>query len=200
MHAYRSHNCVELTEANVGQQVKLSGWINRKRDHGQLVFVDLRDHYGLTQCVADSSDASFETVEATRLESVVTITGTVLKRSEDTINKALPTGHIEVRIDAFEVQSNADTLPLQVNSDEDSGEDTRLRYRYLALRRSRPHANIMLRAQIMQSTLSRMVAQGSTECHNPILTAPSPHSARGIFGTRRLPPGRCSDLRHVRQQ
>ena len=96
MHAYRSHNCVELTEANVGQQVKLSGWINRKRDHGQLVFVDLRDHYGLTQCVTDSSDASFEMVEVTRLESVVTITGTVLKRSEDTINKALPTGHIAV--------------------------------------------------------------------------------------------------------
>ena len=122
MHAYRSHNCVELTEANVGQQVRLSGWINRKRDHGQLVFADLRDHYGLTQCVVDSSDASFEMVEATRLESVVTITGTVLKRGEDTINKALPTGHIEVRIETFEVQSNADTLPLQVNSDEDSGE------------------------------------------------------------------------------
>ena len=111
MHAYRSHNCVELTEANVGQQVKLSGWINRKRDHGQLVFIDLRDHYGLTQCVADSSDNSFAMVEATRLESVVTITGTVLKRSKDTINKSLPTGHIEVRIEAFEVQSAADTLP-----------------------------------------------------------------------------------------
>ena len=115
MHAYRSHNCLELTEADVGQEVKLSGWINRKRDHGQLVFVDLRDHYGLTQCVADSSDASFALVEATRLESVVTVTGTVLKRSDETINTSLPTGQIEVRIEDFEVQSAADTLPLQVN-------------------------------------------------------------------------------------
>ncbi|NBW06359.1 MAG: aspartate--tRNA ligase, partial [Alphaproteobacteria bacterium] len=135
MHAYRSHNCVELTQANVGEKVRLSGWINRKRDHGQLVFVDLRDHYGLTQCVIDSSDACFAMVEATRLESVVTITGEVLQRSDDTINTNLPTGQIEVRIEEFTVQSAADTLPLQVNSDEDSGEETRLRYRYLDLRR-----------------------------------------------------------------
>ena len=103
MHAFRSHTCAELTEANVGQPVRLSGWVNRKRDHGQLVFVDLRDHYGLTQCVVDSSDPTFAAVEATRLESVVTITGTVLKRSDDTINTSLPTGHIEVRIEQFEV-------------------------------------------------------------------------------------------------
>jgi aspartyl-tRNA synthetase len=139
MHAYRSHNCAALTESDVGQHVRLSGWIHRKRDHGQLVFIDLRDHYGLTQCVVDSSDASFALVEATRLESVVTITGTVLRRSDDTINNSLPTGHIEVRIEEFAVQSAADTLPLQVNSDEDSGEETRLRYRYLDLRRNRPH-------------------------------------------------------------
>ncbi|MGB2108297.1 MAG: OB-fold nucleic acid binding domain-containing protein, partial [Candidatus Puniceispirillum sp.] len=130
MHIYRTHTCAALTEAEVGEKVRISGWINRKRDHGQLVFIDLRDHYGLTQCVADSSDASFAIVEATRLESVVTITGEVVRRSEDTINTALPTGHIEVRIESFEVQSAADTLPLQVNSDEDSGEETRLRYRY----------------------------------------------------------------------
>ena len=200
MHAYRSHNCVELTEADVGQQVKLSGWIHRKRDHGQLVFVDLRDHYGLTQCVADSSDASFEMVEATRLESVVTITGTVLKRSEDTINKALPTGHIEVRIEVFEVQSNADTLPLQVNSDEDSGEDTRLRYRYLDLRRSRPHANIMLRAEIIQSIRARMVAQDFTEFQTPILTASSPEGARDFLVPARLHPGKFYALPQAPQQ
>ena len=200
MHAYRSHNCVELTEANVGQQVKLSGWINRKRDHGQLVFVDLRDHYGLTQCVADASDASFKTVETTRLESVVTITGTVLKRSEDTINKALPTGHVEVRIEAFDVQSNADTLPLQVNSDEDSGEDTRLRYRYLDLRRSRPHANIMLRAQIIQSIRARMVAQNFTEFQTPILTASSPEGARDFLVPARLHPGKFYALPQAPQQ
>ena len=200
MHAYRSHNCVELTEANVGQQVKLSGWINRKRDHGQLVFIDLRDHYGLTQCVADSSDASFEMVEVTRLESVVTITGTVLKRSEDTINKALPTGHVEVRIDAFEVQSNADTLPLQVNSDEDSGEDIRLRYRYLDLRRARPHANIMLRAKIIQSIRARMVAQDFTEFQTPILTASSPEGARDFLVPARLHPGKFYALPQAPQQ
>ena len=200
MHAYRSHNCVELTEANVGQQVRLSGWINRKRDHGQLVFVDLRDHYGLTQCVADSSDASFALVEATRLESVVTVTGTVLKRSDETINASLPTGQIEVRIEAFEVQSAADTLPLQVNSDEDSGEETRLRYRYLDLRRARPHANIMLRAKIIQSIRARMVAQDFTEFQTPILTASSPEGARDFLVPARLHPGKFYALPQAPQQ
>ncbi|XDZ71784.1 aspartate--tRNA ligase [Alphaproteobacteria bacterium LSUCC0744] len=200
MHAYRSHNCAELSEANVGQQVRLSGWINRKRDHGQLIFVDLRDHYGLTQCVADASDASFVLVEATRLESVVTITGTVLKRSDETINANLPTGQIEVRIEAFEVQSAADTLPLQVNSDEDSGEETRLRYRYLDLRRSRPHANIMLRAKIIQSIRARMVAQGFTEFQTPILTASSPEGARDFLVPARLHPGKFYALPQAPQQ
>ena len=200
MHAYRSHNCAELSEANVGQQVRLSGWINRKRDHGQLVFVDLRDHYGLTQCVADASDASFALVEATRLESVVTITGTVLKRSDETINANFPTGQIEVRIEAFEVQSAADTLPLQVNSDEDSGEETRLRYRYLDLRRSRPHANIMLRAKIIQSIRARMVAQGFTEFQTPILTASSPEGARDFLVPARLHPGKFYALPQAPQQ
>jgi aspartyl-tRNA synthetase len=200
MHAYRSHNCAELSDANVGQQVRLSGWINRKRDHGQLVFVDLRDHYGLTQCVADASDASFVLVEATRLESVVTITGTVLKRSDETINANLPTGQIEVRIEAFEVQSAADTLPLQVNSDEDSGEETRLRYRYLDLRRSRPHANIMLRAKIIQSIRARMVAQGFTEFQTPILTASSPEGARDFLVPARLHPGKFYALPQAPQQ
>ena len=200
MHAYRSHNCVELTETSVGQQVKLSGWVNRKRDHGQLVFVDLRDHYGLTQCVADSSDSCFALVEATRLESVVTITGTVLLRSEDTINKSLPTGHIEIRIEAFEVQAAADNLPLQVNSDEDSGEETRLRYRYLDLRRKRPHANIMLRAQIIQSIRARMIAQDFTEFQTPILTASSPEGARDFLVPARLHPGKFYALPQAPQQ
>ena len=200
MHAYRSHNCVELSEANVGEKVRLSGWINRKRDHGQLVFVDLRDHYGLTQCVIDSSDACFEMVEATRLESVVTVTGEVLKRSDETINTGLPTGHIEVRIEAFSVQSAADTLPLQVNSDEDSGEETRLRYRYLDLRRTRPHGNIMLRAQIIQSIRARMVALGFTEFQTPILTASSPEGARDFLVPARLHPGKFYALPQAPQQ
>ena len=200
MHAFRSHTCAELTEANVGQPVRLSGWVNRKRDHGQLVFVDLRDHYGLTQCVVDSSDPTFSAVEATRLESVVTITGTVLKRSDDTINTSLPTGYIEVRIEQFEVQSAADTLPLQVNSDVDSGEETRLRYRYLDLRRSRPHDNIMLRARIIQSIRARMVAQGFTEFQTPILTASSPEGARDFLVPARLHPGKFYALPQAPQQ
>ena len=200
MHAFRSHTCGELVEADVGQSVRLSGWVNRKRDHGQLVFVDLRDHYGLTQCVVDSSDPAFEAVEATRLESVVTITGTVLKRSDETINDTLPTGHIEVRIEQFEVQSAADTLPLQVNSDVDSGEETRLRYRYLDLRRSRPHDNIMLRAQIIQSIRARMVAQGFTEFQTPILTASSPEGARDFLVPARLHPGKFYALPQAPQQ
>ena len=200
MHAYRSHNCVELSEANVGEKVRLSGWINRKRDHGQLVFVDLRDHYGLTQCVIDSSDACFKMVEATRLESVVTVTGEVLKRSDETINTSLPTGHIEVRIEEISVQSAADTLPLQVNSDEDSGEETRLRYRYLDLRRTRPHGNIMLRAQIIQSIRARMVALGFTEFQTPILTASSPEGARDFLVPARLHPGKFYALPQAPQQ
>ena len=200
MHAYRSHTCAALTEAQVGEKVRLSGWINRKRDHGQLVFIDLRDHYGLTQCVADSSDASFAIVEATRLESVVTITGEVVRRSDETINTNLPTGHIEVRIESFEVQSAADTLPLQVNSDEDSGEETRLRYRYLDLRRSRPHANIMLRAQIIQSIRARMVEQNFTEFQTPILTASSPEGARDFLVPARLHPGKFYALPQAPQQ
>jgi len=200
MHAYRSHTCADLSQTDVGSRVRLSGWINRKRDHGQLVFVDLRDHYGLTQCVIDSSDACFKAVEATRLESVVTITGTVLKRSDETINKALPTGHIEVRIEEFHVQSAADTLPLQVNSDEDSGEETRLRYRYLDLRRGRPHANIMLRAQIIQSIRRRMIEQGFTEFQTPILTASSPEGARDFLVPARLHPGKFYALPQAPQQ
>ena len=139
-----------------------------------MVFIERRDHYGLTQCVGDSADASFAPVEATRLESVVTITGTVLRRSDDTINSSLPTGHIEVRIEEFVVQSAADTLPLQVNSDEDSGEETRLRYRYLDLRRNRPHSNIMLRAQIIQSIPHRMVPNNFPEFPTPIPTHSTP--------------------------
>ena len=200
MHAFRSHTCGALTEAHVGQTVRLSGWINRKRDHGQLVFVDLRDHYGLTQCVADSSDDTFAAVEVTRLESVVTITGTVLKRSDETINTALPTGHIEVRIESFDVQSAADTLPLQVNSDTDSGEETRLRYRYLDLRRTRPHDNIMLRASIIQSIRARMVAQDFTEFQTPILTASSPEGARDFLVPARLHPGKFYALPQAPQQ
>jgi len=200
MHIYRSHHCGELSLADAGSQVRLSGWVHRKRDHGSLVFVDLRDHYGLTQCVIDTSDACFAAVEAVRNESVVTITGLVKERSAETVNPNLATGAIEVTIAEFSVQSAADTLPLQVNSDEDSGEETRLRYRYLDLRRARPHANILLRAQIIQSLRQRMVEQGFTEFQTPILTASSPEGARDFLVPARLHPGKFYALPQAPQQ
>ena len=200
MHAYRSHTCGELTSDNVGEVIKLSGWVHRKRDHGGLVFIDLRDHYGITQCVIDSSDEGFAEVEALRNESVLTVSGTVKSRTEETINTSLPTGHIEVAIADMTLQSAADTLPLQVNSDEDSGEDTRLRYRYLDLRRARPHANIMLRAQVIQSIRQRMVEQGFTEFQTPILTASSPEGARDFLVPARQHPGKFYALPQAPQQ
>ena len=200
MHIYRTHNCDQLRESDVGSTVRISGWIHRKRDHGQLVFIDLRDHFGITQCVADSSDNTFAAVEETRNESVVTITGTVVKRTDETINSNLPTGHIEVRIDSFEVQSAAALLPLQVNSDEDSGEETRLRYRYLDLRRQRPHNNIMLRAEVIQSIRRRMVDLGFMEFQTPILTASSPEGARDFLVPSRMHPGKFYALPQAPQQ
>jgi aspartyl-tRNA synthetase len=200
MHVYRTHNCGALSHADIGQTVKLSGWVHRKRDHGGVVFIDLRDHYGLTQCVVDSIDSAFGAAEQLRNESVITITGEVRARSEDTVNKALSTGEIEVQIAALELQSAADTLPLQVNSEEDSGEEVRLRYRYLDLRRQRPHANIMLRAKIIQSIRQRMVALGFTEFQTPILTASSPEGARDFLVPARLHPGKFYALPQAPQQ
>ena len=200
MHVYRTHNCGALSHADIGQTVKLSGWVHRKRDHGGVVFIDLRDHYGLTQCVVDSTDSAFGAAEQLRNDSVITITGEVRARSEDTVNKALSTGEIEVQIAALELQSAADTLPLQVNSEEDSGEEVRLRYRYLDLRRQRPHANIMLRAKIIQSIRQRMVALGFTEFQTPILTASSPEGARDFLVPARLHPGKFYALPQAPQQ
>ena len=200
MHVYRTHNCGALSHADIGQTVKLSGWVHRKRDHGGVVFIDLRDHYGLTQCVVDSTDSAFGAAEQLRNETVITITGEVRARSEDTVNNALSTGEIEVQITALELQSAADTLPLQVNSEEDSGEEVRLRYRYLDLRRQRPHANIMLRAKIIQSIRQRMVALGFTEFQTPILTASSPEGARDFLVPARLHPGKFYALPQAPQQ
>ncbi len=200
LHPYRSHHCEALRATDIGQTVRLSGWVHRKRDHGGVVFIDLRDHYGLTQCVTDSTDVAFAGAEDVRNETVVTITGKVRARSEDTVNANLPTGEIEVHIEDFTVQSVAENLPLQVNSDEDSGEEVRLRYRYLDLRRSRPHSNIMLRAQIIQSIRQRMVNQGFTEFQTPILTASSPEGARDFLVPARLHPGKFYALPQAPQQ
>lgn len=200
MHRYRSHTCHELRDTHVGETVRLSGWIHRRRDHGQLVFIDLRDHYGLTQCVTDVEDPAFQEVEKVRLESVVCITGRVVARSAETVNPKLPTGQIEVRIDSFEVLSAADQVPLQVNAEEDAGEETRLRYRFLDLRREKVHRNIMLRSAIIASIRRRMVEQGFTEFQTPILTASSPEGARDFLVPSRLHPGKFYALPQAPQQ
>ncbi|GHD59415.1 aspartate--tRNA(Asp/Asn) ligase [Thalassobaculum fulvum] len=200
MHRYRTHTCSDLRQSHVGETVRISGWIHRRRDHGQLVFIDLRDHYGITQCVTDVEDPAFQEVEKVRLESVVCITGRVVKRSDETINPKLPTGEVEVRIDSFEVLSAAEQVPLQVNSEEDAGEETRLRYRYLDLRREKVHRNIMLRSAIIASIRRRMIEQGFFEFQTPILTASSPEGARDFLVPSRLHPGKFYALPQAPQQ
>ncbi|HVI89891.1 MAG TPA: aspartate--tRNA ligase [Dongiaceae bacterium] len=200
MHAYRSHTCGALRPSDAGQTVRLSGWIHRKRDHGNLVFIDLRDHYGVTQCVLDISHPLFKQVEQTRVESVVTITGKVVKRTPETINPKLPTGEIEVKIEDYVLQSAADVLPLQVNSDEDYGEDIRLRYRFLDLRRDKVHRNIVLRSKVISSVRRRMIDQGFTEFQTPILTSSSPEGARDFLVPSRQHPGKFYALPQAPQQ
>jgi aspartyl-tRNA synthetase len=200
MHAYRTHNCGALRRADAGQTVRLSGWVHRKRDHGQLLFIDLRDHFGVTQCVIDVSSPLFGAADALRLESVVTLTGTVDSRSADTVNPKLDTGEVELAIAAIEIQSEAEPLPFPVNSEAEYPEDMRLAYRFLDLRRERMHANIMLRAQVIASLRRRMMAQGFTEFQTPILTADSPEGARPYYVPSRLHPGEFYALPQAPQQ
>ncbi|HVH83274.1 MAG TPA: amino acid--tRNA ligase-related protein, partial [Steroidobacteraceae bacterium] len=200
MHPYRTHNCGELRLEQAGIEARLSGWVHRKRDHGQLLFIDLRDHYGLTQCVVDVSSPLFPAIEQLRLESVVTMTGTVVARSRETVNPALPTGTVELQIADFKLLSAADPLPLQVNADRDENEENRLRYRFLGLRRERMHRNIMLRARVIQSIRRRTIEQGFTEFQTPILTASSPEGARDYLVPARLHPGKFYALPQAPQQ
>ncbi len=200
MHAYRTHHCGALRLAEAGIAARLSGWVHRKRDHGQLLFIDLRDHYGITQCVIDVSSPLFAAADALRLETVLTVTGKVTARSADTVNSNLPTGEIELVIAELTVQSVAEPLPLQVNSDADAGEDVRLTYRFLDLRRERVHANIMLRSQVIASIRQRMIAQGFAEFQTPILTANSPEGARPYYVPSRLHPGQFYALPQAPQQ
>jgi aspartyl-tRNA synthetase len=200
MHSYRTHTCAALRTSEVGQTVRISGWVHRKRDHGQLLFIDLRDHYGITQCVTDASKPMFKDVEDTRVESVVTITGRVVKRTPETVNTQIPTGEIEVVIDDFVVQSQAELVPLQVNAQEDAGEETRLRYRFLDLRRERIHKNIILRSKVIASIRRRMIDQGFTEFQTPILTASSPEGARDFLVPSRLHAGKFYALPQAPQQ
>jgi len=190
MHAYRTHNCGALREAQIGERVRLSGWVHRKRDHGGVLFVDLRDHYGLIQIVARANSEALAILEHLRAESVVTIDGEVVSRGPDAANPNLPTGTIEVVADHVVVQSAAEELPLPVAGEADYPEEIRLRYRYLDLRRERLHANILLRSNVISSIRRRMIEQGFTEFQTPILTASSPEGARDYLVPSRVHPGK----------
>ena len=200
MHAYRTHTCNQLRLADVGRTVRLSGWVHRKRDHGQLLFVDLRDHYGVTQCVVSAGEAVFEAASELRNESVVRATGTVVARSAETMNKDLDTGEIELRIGTLDVLSAAEPIPFPVNADADYPEDMRLTYRFLDLRRESLHKTIMLRSKVIDSIRRRMIALGFTEFQTPILTSSSPEGARDFLVPSRLHPGRFYALPQAPQQ
>ena len=190
MHAYRTHKCAELRASHVGETVRVSGWVHKKRDHGDLVFIDLRDHYGLVQIVTEVDGPAFKVIESLRNESVVTVTGRVVARAADVVNPNIPTGEIEIRVDEAVVQSVAQELPMPVAGDQEYPEDIRLRYRFLDLRRERVHANIMLRSAVIASLRRRMVEQGFTEFQTPILTASSPEGARDYLVPSRVHPGK----------
>ena len=190
MHAYRTHTCADLRKSKVGETVRLSGWVHRKRDHGHLLFVDLRDHYGLTQIVADTESPAFKVLDRLRVESVVTVEGEVVARSADTVNPNLATGEIEVRAKEVTVQSAAAELPMPVAGEQDYPEEIRLKYRYLDLRREQVHANIILRSAVIASIRRRMIDQGFTEFQTPILTASSPEGARDYLVPSRVHPGK----------
>ncbi|WGF89897.1 aspartate--tRNA ligase [Marinivivus vitaminiproducens] len=200
MHPYRTHHCGALRSGDVGASVKLSGWVHRKRDHGQLLFIDLRDHHGITQVVVHPDRPFFAEAEAARLESVITIEGRVVARTAETVNPRLPTGAIEVSADAFHLESPCETLPLQVNAERDFPEETRLRYRFLDLRREHMHANIVLRSQVISSIRRRMTDLGFLEIQTPILTASSPEGARDFLVPSRLHPGTFYALPQAPQQ
>ncbi|GHH07337.1 aspartate--tRNA(Asp/Asn) ligase [Sphingomonas glacialis] len=190
MHAYRTHTCAQLRAADVGTTVKLSGWVHRKRDHGNLLFVDLRDHYGITQIVTDSDSPAHAVLDKLRPESVVTITGEVVARSAETVNANLPSGEIEIRARDVVVQSFAHELPMPVFGEAEYPEEIRLKYRYLDLRRERLHANVLLRSNVISSLRQRMIGQGFTEFQTPILTASSPEGARDYLVPSRVHPGK----------
>jgi aspartyl-tRNA synthetase len=200
MHAYRSHTCGQLRKTDIGQTVKLSGWIHRKRDHGGVLFIDLRDTYGLTQCVIDQDSPLLGEVEKWRVESVITVEGRVKARFEGTENPDLPTGDIEIYIDKAVLQSAAEVLPLQVADADDAGEDVRLKYRFLDLRREAMHKRIRLRNNVIAAMRRRMWDQGFQEFNTPILTASSPEGARDYLVPSRLHPGKFYALPQAPQQ
>ncbi|MDX2028726.1 MAG: aspartate--tRNA ligase [Alphaproteobacteria bacterium] len=200
MHPYRTHTCGELRLSNKDQTVRLSGWVHRKRDHGSLLFLDLRDHYGLTQCVIDRSSPLLPALEAVKNESVVTVTGKVVQRPSETANDKLSTGEVEIDITEFVVQSAAEPLPMQVNADADTGEDVRLTYRFLDLRREEMQRNIKLRSDVIAAIRRRMWDAGFREFQTPILTSSSPEGARDYLVPSRIHPGKFYALPQAPQQ
>lgn len=200
MNKYRTHNCAELTINNIGKQTILSGWIHKKRDHGHLLFIDLRDHYGMTQCVIDNKNEHFSALEKIKLESVIRIEGEVVARTKETINKELATGSIEVLIKNFNVLSSTKELPLPVFSDQEYSEEIRLKYRYLDLRRKKLHQNIILRSNVISFIRKKMETLGFLEYQTPILTSSSPEGARDFLVPSRLNPGKFYALPQAPQQ
>ena len=200
MHKYRTHTCSELRLSHESTIVKLSGWVHRKRDHGNLLFIDLRDHYGITQCVIENTNKNFKILEKIKPDSVISVTGKVLKRTPETINKDLPTGEIEVEFKELEILSEAQELPMPVFGEQDYPEDIRLRYRFLDLRRQTMHENIILRSKVISFIRKKMTELGFNEFQTPILTASSPEGARDFLVPSRLNPGKFYALPQAPQQ
>lgn len=200
MHPFRTHNCGELRPARAGETVRLAGWVHRKRDHGGVIFIDLRDHYGITQIVVNPEKEFFAAAEAVRVESVVVVTGKVVLRTPDTVNPNLPTGEIELVAEAFVIESAADQVPFPINQDLEYPEETRLAYRFLDLRRERLHQNILLRSKTAQLVRAHLTSRGFTEYHTPILTSSSPEGARDYLVPSRVYPGQFYALPQAPQQ
>ena len=200
IHAYRSHDCAALRSSDIGKTARLSGWVHAKRDHGGLLFIDLRDHFGLTQCVFAAGTPAFAAAEHVRVESVITVTGNVVERAPGTTNPKLPTGEIELRVEVLELQSGADVLPIQVAGNENYPDELRLKFRFLDLRREQVHKNIMLRAGVIASFRRRMIEANFTEFQTPILTASSPEGARDFLVPSRNHPGKFYALPQAPQQ
>jgi aspartyl-tRNA synthetase len=200
LNKYRTHNCAELTINNIGKQTILSGWIHKKRDHGHLIFIDLRDHYGMTQCVIDNKNEYFSALEKIKLETVIRIEGEVVARTSETINKELATGYVEVLIKNFNVLGSTKELPLPVFSDQEYSEEIRLKYRYLDLRRKKLHQNIILRSNVISFIRKKMESLGFLEYQTPILTSSSPEGARDFLVPSRLNPGKFYALPQAPQQ
>ena len=200
MNKYRSHNCDELRKKDIGKKVLLSGWINKKRDHGNLLFIDLRDNYGITQCIIDKENSNFLTLEKMQLETVIKVDGEVVSRSNETINKEINTGEVEVIIKSFSVLGACKELPMPIFSDQEYSEEIRLRYRFLDLRRKKIHENIILRSKVISFIRNEMSKLGFLEYQTPILTSSSPEGARDFLVPSRLNPGKFYALPQAPQQ